>query len=160
MELNQCKARFSLAYIGAVAARAGYQVCEPVVDDDSVDGILIGQAGRRPRIEFQAKASSRQLLQEQHLAFPLSIKNYNDLRAEVIVPRLLIVVLVPEQQDDWLHHSEEQLCLRHCGYWLSLAGQPDTENGTTVTVYLPRHQRFDSEALHAQMTRAERGEPL
>ena len=45
MELNQCKARFSLAYIGAVAARAGYQVCEPVVDDDSVDGILIGQAG-------------------------------------------------------------------------------------------------------------------
>lgn len=160
MELNQRKARFSLAYISAVAARAGYQVCEPVVDDDSVDGILIGQAGRRPRIEFQAKASSRELLQEHHLAFPLSIKNYNDLRAEVIVPRLLVVVLMPEQPEAWLHHSEEQLCLRHCGYWFSLANQPDTENTTTVTIHLPRHQRFDSEALHALMTRAEQGEPL
>ncbi len=79
MELKQCKARFSLAYIGAVAACAGYQVCKPVVDDDSVDGILIGQAGRRPRIEFQAKASSRELLQEHHLAFPLSL---NDLPAK------------------------------------------------------------------------------
>lgn len=160
MEFNQRKARFSLAYISAVAAHVGYQVCEPVVDDDSVDGILIGQAGRRPRIEFQAKASSRELLQEHHLTFPLSIKNYDDLRADVIVPRLLIVVLMPEQQDDWLHHSEEQLCLRHCGYWLSLSGQPDTDNTTTVTVHLPRQQRFDSETLHALMTRAEREEPL
>jgi hypothetical protein len=56
--------------------------------------------------------------------------------------------------------SEEKLCLRHCGYWLSLAGQPDTENTTTVTVHLPRQQRFDSEALDMLMTRAERGEPL
>lgn len=120
----------------------------------------IGQAGRRPRIEFQAKASSQELLQKHHLAFPLSIKNYNDLRAEVIVPRLLIVVLMPEQQDDWLDHSEEKLCLRHCGYWLSLAGQPDTENTATVTVHLPRQQQFNSEALHTLMMRAERGELL
>ena len=41
MDLNTRKERFSLAYINAVAAQAGYQVVEPPVDRDSVDGVTL-----------------------------------------------------------------------------------------------------------------------
>ena len=40
MDLNSQKERVSLAYIEAVASCAGYQVTEPKVDRDSVDGKL------------------------------------------------------------------------------------------------------------------------
>jgi hypothetical protein len=160
MNLNDRKERFSLAYISAVAAHAGYQVIEPPVDKDSLDGILIGQEGRRPMIGFQAKATGRDVLNQDHAAFPLPLKNYNDLRADTMIPRLLIAVVLPEEEADWLVHSEEELRLRRCGYWLSLSGSPETTNTTAVTVHLPRTQVFASDQLRALMSRAERGEPL
>ena len=54
--------------------------------------------------------------------FPLSLKNYDDLRSDSWAPRLLIVVLLPTEEEEWLVHSEDELRMRHCGYWLSLAG--------------------------------------
>jgi len=160
IDLNDRKALLSLAYIAAVAARAGYQIVEPRVDKDSVDGILMGDEGRRPRVEFQAKATVRGILRTTHLAYPLPLKNYDDLRADTIVPRLLIVVVLPRQEASWLRHSERELRLRRCGYWLSLAGMSDVANTTSVTVNLPRSQVFEAEQLAALMTRAEQGVPL
>ena len=50
MNLNEQKEQFSLAYIRAVAAQAGYQITKPELDNDSVDGTLIADCGRRPRL--------------------------------------------------------------------------------------------------------------
>lgn len=41
MHPNTQKERFSLAYIAAVAAKAGFDLVEPPVDTDSIDGALI-----------------------------------------------------------------------------------------------------------------------
>ena len=157
MDLTHRKERFSLAYIGAVAARAGFDLVEPRVDVDSIDGTLISHTGRRPRIEFQAKATACDVVDAEAVTFPLSVKNYDELRAEVIIPRLLILVVLPEREEDWLTHSEDSLILRHCGYWLSLAGEPERGNTATVTVKIPRHQRFDPIALDALMHKANQG---
>jgi hypothetical protein len=161
MDENDRKERFSLAYISAVATHAGYQVVEGrPIDKDSVDGHFEGDEGRRPRIEFQAKATSASVLRLDHLVFPLSRKNYDDLRADVRVPRLLIVVMLPAREEEWLTHSEEELRLRHCGYWLSLAGWPATTNVATISVNIPRAQVFNTAQLRALMGRADRREPL
>jgi len=158
---NDRKERFSLAYISAVAAHAGYQVVESrAIDKDSIDGQLVGDEGRRPRIEFQAKATAREVLRHDHVRFPLSIKNYDDLRLESRVPRLLIVVVLPTHDDDWLVHSEDELRVRHCGYWVSLAGRQATTNAASISVIIPRIQMFDTAQLSALMGRADRGEPL
>jgi hypothetical protein len=154
MDANTRKERFSLAYIAAVAAKAGFDVVEPSVDVDSIDGALISHAGRRPRIEFQAKATARDVLGDDDIGFPLPIKNYDDLRAEVIVPRILILVVLPQAEDAWLTHSEEELVLRHCGYYLSLAGLPERDNTASVTVRIPRENRFDPNRLAALMNLA------
>lgn len=78
--------QLSLAYIRAVAADAGYQVSRPDPDMDSVDGILMSSQGRRPRIEFQAKATSRDIGRDGNIRFPLPVKNYEKLRADSWTP--------------------------------------------------------------------------
>jgi hypothetical protein len=162
MDENDRKERFSLAYISAVAAHAGYQIIEAgAIDKDSIDGTLLSDEEGRPRIEFQAKATSLDILRGAALRFRLSIKNYDDLRVEnAMVPRLLIVVVLPAREEDWLVHTEEELRLRRSGYWLSLTGLPATSNRSTVTVTIPRAQVLDTTQLRALMDRANRGELL
>ena len=154
---NTRKERFSLAYIQAVAARAGFLVTEPKVDVDSVDGILCSTQGKRPKIDFQVKCTSLDVLKSDHLAFPLKLKNYEDFRADRLNPIILIVVLLPELESEWLSQSEDQLVMRRCGYWLSLQGQPAIPNSSQVTVRLPRTQQFGVEQLNGLMMKAEIG---
>ena len=160
MNLNEQKEQFSLAYIRAVAAQAGYQITRPDLDDDSVDGTLIADFGRRPRIDFQAKATSQQIVQGDNIHFALKIKNYDDLRAETRTPRILIVVLMPKEKSQWLTQTQEQLCLRRCGYWISLEGYQEVGNSTSVTVPIPLVNMFSAEQLVDLMTKAEKGQSL
>ena len=161
MHGNTMKERFSLAFIEAVASMAGFYIDEPRVDFDSVDGTLKADFGRRPRIEFQAKATSQDLLKDSHLSYPLPIKNYDDLRVDnSIIPRLLIVLLMPQDDSKWLSHTREELCLRYCAYWMSLRGQPPTHNVSTETVHIPVDNIFCGEQLSELMKKAERGESL
>jgi hypothetical protein len=159
MDGAQQKQELSIAYARAVAAAAGFAVSEPSVDDDSIDIGFIAGTGftRRPRVEAQLKCSADDVLGDKDFAFPLSLKNYDDLRAETLVPRILIVVRVPEDPDDWVHLTEKRLLVRYCGYWLSLDGEPATANTTSVTVRMLRSQIFNGEQLTAMMLRVEAG---
>lgn len=160
MDLNTQKSRFSLAYIEAVASHAGYQVEEVKVDLDSVDGTLKADFGKRPRIEFQAKATARDVIRNSHIHFPLSIKNYDDLRIEAINPRILIALVMPQDIQEWVNQTGDELCLRHCAYWLSLKDAPATTNTHNTTVYVPLSNVFDSAQLTGMMQRVERSGAL
>jgi hypothetical protein len=157
MHLTTKIERFSLAYIAAVAAAAGYECVESRADFDSVDGTLKSATGVRPRIELQAKGSTRSLKRADHVTYPLSRKNYDDLRIETLTPRLLFVVLLPDDETAWLSHSEDELTLRHCGYWLSLRGMPPVGIAQSVAVRIPRAQQLTIDQLDGLMARAERG---
>lgn len=113
--------------------------------------------GRRPRIEFQAKATAQNLWLHDSIAFPLSKKNYDDLRAETVVPRILVVFWMPDDETKWLSHGSDELTVRHCGYWLSLQGAPNRDDVETITVRVPRTQVFDEAQLRDLMSKAERG---
>jgi hypothetical protein len=143
--------QFSLAYVRAVAAAAGVNIYRPEVDADSVDiGFAIrsvcGQP-QSPRVEAQVKATSQPDLTTTQIRFPLKAKNYNELCGDHYVPRLLVVVVAPESVGDWLEQTEDQLVLRRCGYWLSLADRKQSANVSSVTVQVPRSQVFSVTAL-------------
>jgi hypothetical protein len=72
----------------------------------------------------------------------------------------LLVLLLPENPAEWLETSEECMISRRCAYWLSLLGMPETSNTRSVSVRLPRAQRFDVEQLQGLMQRVSRQEPL
>ena len=159
MPLNQQKARFSLSYIEAVASHAGFQVVETKVDHDSVDGILIADFGRRPRIEFQAKATARDVVRQDHIHYPLTAKNYDDLRIETVNPRILIVLILPKDKSAWISQTGNELCLRHCAYWMSLRGKPAMPNTKSVTVHVPMTNVLNSDQVaNMMLSTAKRGE--
>lgn len=56
MRMNIRKEMFSIAYIGAVAARLGLEVIKPGYDFDSVDGMLVSSDDNASQINFQANA--------------------------------------------------------------------------------------------------------
>lgn len=158
MTLNEQKEQFSYAYVRAVAAVARVTVTKPEIDDDSVDLMLklksLGGPVRSPQIDAQVKCTGNANVAVDHVAFPLKLKNYHELRGtDFLVPRLLIVVTVSDALADWLNHTEHELALRRCGYWMSLRGFPDVPNQDTVTVRIPRTQHFTVTALGDMMAR-------
>ena len=152
--------QISLTYVRAVATSAGLQVTRPEPDVDSVDGVISSTTGRRPKIDFQAKATTQSMLRYGNVHFPLSIKNYNELRADTISPRILVVLLMPNDSHDWMIQSEEELCLRYCAYWLCLEAYPNTTNSNSITVDVPTANILNVDQLTSMMGKVERGESL
>jgi hypothetical protein len=163
MDLSQQKEQFSFAYVRAVAAAAGFGVSEPSVDDDSIDLMIASRSTtgtvKRPRLELQVKCTEGEALADESFSYPLKIKNYDDLRdPDVLVPRVLVVVKVPAEVDQWAASSDEELILRRCGYWASLRGMDATENKATVSISVRREDRFTVDGLRAMMQRIEQKE--
>jgi hypothetical protein len=91
----------------------------------------------------------------------LPIHQYNRLREQRVQnPRILVVMQLPADPAEWLHHSEEALVARECAYWVSLRGAPASDNEKEQTVYVPRAQRLSPDNLTALMTRLSRREVI
>lgn len=162
MTIDDQKEHFSYAYVRAVAAVAKIGVAEPRPDDDSVDLILsrrdTGSIIRSPKLDLQVKCvdtdASTATKTATSLRYSLKLKNYDDLRpSNLLVPRILVVVMVPPNLTEWIHQSEEEMILRHCGYWRSLREMPATPNTSGVTVELPLANIFSVAALDEMMQR-------
>lgn len=162
MDINMQKEQFSRAYVQAIAACAGFAWSMPSVDDDSIDLILHQTGGcgtiYSPRLELQLKCKAATTPTGDNFSHSLKLKNYDDLRhTDILVPRILVVVLVPENADEWLGHTESELAMRRCGYWVSLRGLPPSDNTTGQTVTLQRAQMFTVESLKGIMQRIGNG---
>ncbi len=154
------------AYVQAVAARAGLIATAPAADF-GIDLCLhsVESRGRRwgpgpVQVDLQLKSTTRAHLRGEHLYYDLDVKNYDDLRSPApMCPRLLVVLVLPEQEEEWLHQTAEELTLRRCAYWLWLAGADATTATTTVRVQVPLAQVFSVESMQNLVARLGRGEP-
>ncbi|HZF96828.1 MAG TPA: DUF4365 domain-containing protein [Pseudoxanthomonas sp.] len=165
MDPNKQKEEFQYAYVCALAAHAGLNRGQFCVDDDSVDILFQGKGYtapvRNPQIQIQLKCTSRNLTRGDVIKFPLSKKNYDDLRGEdVVVPRYLAVLTVPERTEDWLLHNHDCMALYHRCYWVSLRDAPPVFNTMQVTVDVPITQRLTTETLKQMMSAASNGEAM
>ena len=161
MDLNARKEQFSNAFLLAVAAVAGCSVAKPSVDNDSIDWTMSNRLPRRPKLDIQLKCTADDDGNGPSVAFRLKKKNYDDLTiTDLISPRILLLVVVPEQIDDWILLTRNELTLRRCAFWISLVGQPPSGNEASVTVHVPRNQPFTVESLNGLMERTDHGDPL
>jgi hypothetical protein len=106
-----------------------------------------GQGDNYPLIEglrIQLKCTYAHEPKANGIHYPLSKKNYDDLRRNCLYPRILIVVYVPRNVNNWLKHSDNFLSLYHSAYWVSLHGQPSKD---TDTVTIRVAQEFTVEEL-------------
>ena len=106
------------------------------------------------KLDLQLKCHAQATPNEDQFSYTVKIKNYHDLRDDtVLVPRILVVVLVPDETTDWLTQTETELAMRRCGYWLSLRGMDPTTNTANVTLTINRAQQFTSAGLSQMMQR-------
>ena len=167
MHPNAQKEQFSIAYVHALASVAGLQLVRTVVDDDSVD-VQLGRSGNRsPQLAIQLKCSSELVLRAEEFSLRLKLKNYEDLRRATMVPRILVVVHVPDSVADWMAEEPDQVVLRHRAYWLSLLG--DVEHAATkatdwpqakVTVRVPRGNLLTAARLRGMMDNIEQTDAI
>lgn len=164
----QIESELSLAYLHAVAAKASFAIDIPHIDSDSIDAVISAKgyiapppAKRSPRIEVQLKATRNAVINGAgNIAFPLLTKNYDDLRAETVLPRLLVLLALPANDADWLIHHPDRLVLQKCCYYLNLKGLPDRVGIAQPTVYVPAANMLTPDKLRDLMVKAAKLEDL
>ena len=119
----------SRVYAHAVAARAGYVTAVYEADRDGVDLRIQAGGAMRPALELQLKATvNLGEPSDGHFRFRLKRRNYDLLRKPAQTPRLLVVLDLPEDKDQWMTITANELILRHRAYWLNLKGAEKSSN--------------------------------
>ncbi len=113
------------------------------------------------QLDLQLKSTARASVTDVGVSYDLEAENYRDLREPgVVCPRILVVLVLPADEADWLSQTPEELILRHCAYWLSLKGFPDTAATRTVRVPLPATNVFSVAALQEIMQCLRKERPM
>lgn len=166
------EAELSYAYLHAVAAKAGFSCVysDRHLDFASIDAVVREDNRRLAEdsqltsfeLHLQLKATFQPLREVGGCwSFSLPIHQYNRLRVPgVLIQRLLVVLQLPENAEDWLRHSEEGLIAKRCAYWVSLRDAPASENATSQTVRVPRQNLLSPANLMELMTRLSRREVI
>lgn len=163
---NQIKEQLSIVYVKAVATIAHFAVESITVDMDSVD-VTIRAKGKlapesidlSPLLDIQLKATQDWEIQNGTFKFVLPIKNYRELSQPSTAPRLLVVLLLPKDEKEFLKHSSEELCLRNCAYYHNLKGAPEKET-KNITVTISTDCIFTPDKLKALMVSISKREPI
>ncbi|MER7396660.1 DUF4365 domain-containing protein [Streptomyces sp. NPDC000151] len=152
-----------VGYLHAVAAAAGCSLAQPFPDNGIDWHVSHGSSGHtiddEVTIKVQLKCTYQVPPRPPGPSFGFTLDNDHLVklaRTPVAVHKILVVMLVPRTQEDWLRASHDRLELRHCCYWINLAGQQATGRRKT-TVRIPTTRIFDDRALIEIMTRVGAG---
>lgn len=162
----------SKAYIQAVASYAGYSFQHIDRDNDGVDTIIKSNSKPSPEsilmsvsLEIQLKAccsnNSLSINENGDLVYDLKARNYNILvNTHRQLDIILVLLWLPEEKDQWLIHSVDNLLIKKCAYWVSLKGEEETNNTGTKRIVIPRLNVFSPTTLHEIMIKISKEEDL
>lgn len=152
---------FSLAYIRAIAAKAGMIVWRPE-DDFGTDLAFTRIVSYQP----VSTKRHRRYIDPHNVSIPFQVKstkNWEDLGDKIrydleatafddLIYRrntsLLLVMCLPQTVEEWLVQDKQKLQLHHCCYYW----EPDeadimTPNDSTKRIFIPSEQVFTPDAL-------------
>ena len=163
------KEELSICYISAIAANAGIDYETLRHDDDSTDGLIkkwIGLPNAEPihsllRVQLKSTSSESMYTEDaKEIRYSLKVKNYNDLRQRSTTPIILCLLILPSKRQEWLHWSKDELLLRGCMYWTSLAGKESSFNKESVIVTFDKKHVVNSDTLQELLEKIAREEEL
>ena len=154
---NYRKAELSFVYLSALAAVSGYTIQRgPNPDTNSVDAQISAGGDMARQIDVQLKATASPKWGRRGLQFQLKRKNYDDLRAPRAAPGILVVLVLPKDQAEWLSWDENKIAIRRCAWWQSLQDFPEIDT-KRKTVVLPQSQALSPDTLKDIMSRVQPG---
>lgn len=172
MTENDRIAELSYAYLHAVAAAAGFgcKAGNRIDDSASVDAMVRVNEHLNPDsafwnfdFEVQLKATSQTPVENdgRYSYFLSGTERYDRLRDPGSpLPKILVLLYLPEDSTQWLQIDESALIARRCAYWVSLFGAPQSDNKSGKTIYVPRTQVLTQQSLRDLATRLSLGEDL
>jgi hypothetical protein len=149
---NQRQEALSRGYVQLVAARAGL-ICLTIEQDFGFDMILraVETRGQQvwdsgPQIDLQVRSTTRAERRNSEVLYDLDVRTYRILRdVAQHGPCILVLVVLPEEEAQWVRQSEQELTLRRCAYWASFRDAPPTENESDPRNH-PASERLLAEA--------------
>lgn len=164
LEISDRQDLYSMAYVRAIIATAGFNHSELALDRNSTDVEIVharsnGFVPCYSRLCIQVKCTyAHTVHRDGAIHFPLPIKNYNDLRQAYFEPHILVIVLIPrpdlQETEPWIECVNGHTVFRYRAYWLSLLGatEPKDAHQETVTVKVPACNTFDVPTVSLLMT--------
>lgn len=162
----------SFAYMQGLCAYNGYTISKAERDNDGVDatvkckGYPIESTAcklRSPSIDIQLKASFAKFKQKNNgdFTFVLEAKNYNNLiMGDRMVPIILVVLHMDKDREKWVKHSNAALKITKCAYWVNLKNYQPTNNGSSITVVIPKENILSCKCLKKLMIKVSKEEEL
>jgi hypothetical protein len=167
MTPKQQREELSKAYVAAVAARAGCKLSTWSQDSGCLDvsvgtATAFGDGLAAPKLDLQLKASSKpRPVTDGLLSWSLKRSHFENLRRRAQVPHILVTLVLPEDEDEWMAQSAHQLSMRRCAYWVHLLGEPPIPTSQqSTTIRIPESQLFSPAVLLALLERSGRGEGI
>ena len=164
---NDIKEELSYAYLHAVAAKVGYSCDRPHKDRDSIDVKVMARCGEgegieftSPELSFQLKATVNCEISDGKFAFDLPIKNYRDLKKNHPFPRLLLILVLPVNSEEWLAVSGDNLIAKKCCYWCNIKPLPDVGNESKRRIDIMTSNLLTPESLKLLMEKAAKREEI
>ncbi|MGW7555401.1 DUF4365 domain-containing protein [Streptomyces rimosus] len=158
-----CMETLQVGYLHAVAAASGCSLAQPFPDNGIDWHVSHGAPGHavddEVTIKVQLKCTYQVAPRPPGASFAFTLDNDHLAklaRTPVAVHKILVVMLVPRTQEHWLLAGHDRLELRHCCYWINLAGHRVTGRRRT-NVRIPTTRIFDDRALCEIMTRVGAG---
>lgn len=136
---GQQKEWFSRSFLVSVAAAAKFPVELTLNDVDGVDA-TVRDGGVTTDWQLKGTSSPEYSADGQTLFFDLDVRTYNLFTGDRNSSGYLGVVVIPDDDAQWVSVSDAELRLRHCGYWQKVTGLPPTSNEATVRIHLPMTQ--------------------
>jgi hypothetical protein len=139
----------------AVSSLAGFDVTWKKFDGDGVDVVVSEHGGSRGMLQVQVKSTGVYgHTKKPTFAYPLPLKNYDELRDQNSLSRsYLVVVVVPKKFETALAHNPRTMILKHCAYWHDLRGNPPV-SAKTVSIQIDKSKCLTADSLRALMATA------
>lgn len=158
IEMTARMEAYSVAYAHAVAAAAGVAIGSIMPDINSLDiqfltpddGIDAGSCSH-VQLKSTADVLPDSTATPDCKSYRLRLIDYERLRKVTRVPRVLVVLEVPEDAGDWLTCGSDRLVMNASARWVSLRGAGETEYKSKVPIDLPKTNVFTPHALLSTM---------
>jgi hypothetical protein len=144
----------SISYINAVCAYKAVDFECLKHDDDGIDALIKKEVTRtdklllKSQINIQLKSTAQKLSQQERtFSYRLRRKNYDDLRRPSTVPSILCLLVLPNNEDQWVSQSVNELILRKCMYWKNLINEPDAKRDGDVTIHINKEHMVTPDSV-------------
>lgn len=147
------KERISIAYVSAVAAKAGvacrttsapeYGTDVHLVKVNQINGKYVDTGWI---LNCQVKSTTTCEIQGNNIVYDMDADDYNKLATWEGGSCILVVCWLSNTDDEWVYVTEDELIMKRCCYWLKISDSP-TLNKSKKRVFIPRSQVFTPETI-------------